>query len=64
MADEINIKLNVGQAQMFFEILCELPFRDVTGWDNEPPTEREEPVESVLNQLSAQLHYDDENEDL
>ncbi len=45
---------------MLYEILCELPYRKATSYDTEPPTEREEPVESVINQLYTQMHYDEE----
>jgi hypothetical protein len=56
----INILLTPDNAVMLFEILCELPYRKATSHDNEPPTEREEPVESVINQLYTQLHHDEE----
>lgn len=51
MGDEVIIRLNVVNANNLFIELNELEYlSDV--------------VESVLNQISAQLHYDDENEDL
>ena len=56
----INILLTPENAAMLYEILCELPYRKATSYDNEPPTEREEPVESAINQLYTQLHYDEE----
>ena len=56
----INILLTPENAAMLYEILCELPYRKATSYDTEPPTEREEPVESVINQLYTQMHYDEE----
>ena len=60
LVELINIMLTPEDAAMFFEILCELPYRKATSYDNEPPTEREESVESVINQLYTHLHYDEE----
>ncbi len=56
----ISILLTPENAAELFEILCELPYRKATSYDNEPPTEREEPVQSVIDQLYTQLHYDEE----
>jgi len=57
--DEVRILLTQEEAYRFHEILCELPFRAATFYDNEPPTERESPIESVIKQLNTQVHWDD-----
>jgi|LGOV01.1.fsa_nt_gb hypothetical protein len=60
--NEIKIKLTKNQAQSLFEILCELPFRPATCYDTEPPIEREYPVQIVIEQITKQMGWDDENE--
>ena len=63
--NQVVIRLDPAAAQEFFEILCELPFRPANGFEMTPPTEREEPVEDVLNQITQQIHdEDDELEEL
>lgn len=51
----IEILLSRSEANDLHEILCGLPFRPANSYDTEPPTEREEPVEEVLDQISQQL---------
>lgn len=57
--NEVRILLTQDEAMSFYGILCDLPYRAATSYDNEPPTEREEPVESVIKQLQTQVHWDD-----
>ena len=59
---EIIIKLTKNQAASFFEILCELPFRNATCHDTEPPTEREYPVQLVIEQIIDQMNWNDDDE--
>lgn len=53
--EQVEILLSRSEANELYEILCALPFRPANSYDNEPPTEREEPVEEVLDQISQQL---------
>lgn len=57
--NKVRILLTQDEAMQFYEVLCALPFRTPTSYDNEPPTEREEPIESVIKQLNTQVHWDD-----
>lgn len=57
--DKVTILLTQEEAYRFYEILCELPYRAATSYDNGPPTEREDSVESVIGQLDTQIHWDD-----
>ncbi len=60
MTDEIVIKLSPGKAQLLYDELVELPYRIATSFDSEPPTEREIPIDDVINQISEQMGWNDE----
>ncbi len=58
----IHITLDREDAGLFHDELCSIPHRNVTSYDTEPPTEREEPIENVIYQLNDQLDGNDKNE--
>ena len=55
----IHITLDQENAGLFHDELCDIPYRNATSYDTEPPTEREEPIENVIDQLNNQLDGND-----
>ncbi len=55
----IHITLDRENAGLFHDKLCDMPYRNATSYDTEPPTEREEPIENVIYQLNNQLDGND-----
>ena len=55
----IHISLDREDAGLFYDELCDMPYRNATSYDTEPPTEREEPIENVIYQLNKQLDGND-----
>ncbi len=55
----IRISLDREDACLFYDELCDIPYRNATSYDTEPPTEREEPIENVIYQLNNQLDGND-----
>ena len=55
----IHITLDREDAGLFHDELCDIPYRNATSYDTGSPTEREEPIENVIDQLNKQLDGND-----